>query len=254
MLEASLRLSNPYPVTDTLEVFKGHTASGALSRCYQRFTETGVHIPHEAGFLTSAFLQQTFGRLCSKRLQAGSQVLMTGANTFHTFPTVDNPIRINGYVGKAKINTDKVVGIGYGGIRQMNGLQEEPFAVPENQISFSFDAGLSSRVIVPTDKRHDLATIHGKNRNPIQSLIGKKSVVPYTRTVRTKAVERLFIPPIGSTDNTHGTDSPLRSQSKFSTNTVIARVMQACPARCLQGKRSTGYRVTRRIELSHRPA
>lgn len=103
---ASLRLPNPYPVTDAAQVFQSDTASGAFGLLHELLGDAVVHVGCEASLLARQGFETTPGGLRSFGLQTGTDSIMPTAQTTDVSAGVEFSVAVHGDVGNAEIDAD----------------------------------------------------------------------------------------------------------------------------------------------------
>jgi len=108
MVGAPLSLSNRYPITDALQIFKSDTAPGAFGLRNQPFADHMVHVCGEPRFLVSPLLQEPLRRLGALLLKPCPQLRVTLPQAVDLSTRVCFAIGVGSEVHDAEVNAKKV--------------------------------------------------------------------------------------------------------------------------------------------------
>lgn len=104
-------LSNRYPVTDSLQIFKGYPASGVFSLFNNPLADDVVNVICHSTFFAPPFFEQPFGRFSSFALEFLSQFGVALTEVIQVIASISVAIRISGNIFYAKVNADKFINI-----------------------------------------------------------------------------------------------------------------------------------------------
>ncbi len=133
----TLRLSSPYPVADTRQIFKSNSAFGALGRFDKLFADLVVHIFGKPSFFTRQFFSSAFGRFCTFCLQPFSLPSAPFPDRIDLISGKLFTVRGSGNVGDPHVYPDKIIHIHWIRFVYITGGKQVKISFNQNKITFS---------------------------------------------------------------------------------------------------------------------
>lgn len=147
-----------YPSANTLEVFKGNTASGAFSIQYDSLGDAVVGVLLIPRLFAGELAQSPLGSLRAPLLQPGASLLVVSAGAFNVGTGIDLAVTIDGQGDDAEINAKPILGLEFLGLRDVAGDREYPLAPDMAQIDFPLAEGHQCLLVLAHKDRNDHAT------------------------------------------------------------------------------------------------
>jgi len=237
---SSLVASNCNPVADTLEVFEGNGASGALRSSYNCFGDAMVYVGGEAPLLTSALFEESFGRSRAFGLEFLAQPTTATAQASDRPARVDGSVRVSENVDNPQIAAQHTCDIRRSGLLNVTSCEQVEASVAVRQVGFSLLGLQQVTLSLSTDKRDGLPSVHGPDRDfghrnlPAQNTIIIRNAACGAERALGFAVEFVGISNLG-----YDSHRKLGRQGKLIPHGVIAgfmdgplteRLMFPCPS------------------------
>jgi hypothetical protein len=149
-----LTLAEPYPLADSLEVFKDDPAPGAFSVLYDLFADLVVNTCREALFFLGKVAQYPFGRFGLFSLQAATLSASAVTHSGNDLTAVNIPSAIGSDIDNAGINPEPFVGVKSFWFWQVTSLMDIPFAFAVNQVGFTLRILQQIKLLLTSKERH----------------------------------------------------------------------------------------------------
>ena len=227
MLLSPLAFSNPYPVMNSLQVFKGEPATGALSLFNNILGDYVVYILSKAGFFAFAFLHQAFGRLCSFALQFLSKFRLSLPVIVNLITGKSFSIAVSGNIDNAQVNAQEIIRACLWRLGHINADVEVENTVSIYKISLPLNAPMLKYPVVAKDEGYVNSIGECFNIDGIGLLEFPDPFIIGNCAVFLETVEMFFVGLIAISDFTNHSDSQLRRKAKLVSSIVIAELMQA---------------------------
>lgn len=247
-----LAMPNRYPVTDAAQVFQGDSASGAFSLCNKTLTDDMVDVAHKAFFLTGALLQETLTSLRALGLQLRPQFSVTFSQPIDLTARIVLPIRVGGDIDDTKINPKKAVrliGRWFWGIHHYSEVEH---TVSQDKVCLPDLAVETSSLVSADASRDDLATGKSKDRNSIQPLPGKDTLVKHYSRVRRKFGQTRSVTLECLRNFTDSSNGHLRREFVGIPSILVHSFLESKFVSSAKAKRHFGNVITSLVEPFHR--
>lgn len=159
-MSRSLRLPNPYPITNTGQIFHSDTAMGVLSLHDNGLAQVVIHGFLKARLLTTHLFQSAVGTFRSNRLKDIASFLIPLTPCFQLFAAKYNAIGIGGEIDNAKVNAKPVNWVILVGFNDFANLVKIKLFVSIDKVSFAKAMLQKLLLFGATDKGDALTTIH----------------------------------------------------------------------------------------------
>src|SRR5690606_5194490 len=160
MQVVALRATEPYPSTDTRQIFEGNAASGAFRFFDNLLADLVVHITRKACFLARQTTQDASSRASGLGLQSPTLAAATLADTKHIRTSERCAIARGGNLDDAHIDAKPLVRVKAVIFDDIAGLVQVPFAIAIDQIRFTLQRLKHLALTFATHKGDALATLH----------------------------------------------------------------------------------------------
>ena len=160
-----LALTKPYPFADPFEVFQNYPAPGAFSVLDDLFADLVIYICGKAPFFAGKISKDTRRRFSLFGLQAATLAASTVTHGIDDSPAVDCAIAVGGDVDNTTINTQPLIGVEANRFGQIASLMDVPFAIAQNQVSFTLRILKQVKLFLSSHKGHLQTTVERPDRN-----------------------------------------------------------------------------------------
>jgi len=227
MQNRALALPSRYPFADTLEIFKGDTASGVLSGFHDLLRDNVVDIGCIAPFLTRQALQLAAGAIGLLALQLFTQTAVTVTNILDALALMKCLVTIYRDVGDTYVDTQKFIGFDFWRFFNIAGLEQVELAIAINQIAFATKPLQERKLLFTAHKRHFLSSTHRPNTDDLRSeFVGHQAFVEREGGKNLKSALRFIVQLVGVGNFGEHTHNYIRAQAKALTNVFVAQPMQ----------------------------
>lgn len=233
MLLAPLWLLNPYPITDSFEVFKSNAATGAFSLLNNLFGDHMVDISGKPRFFLPTFLKQAFSGLSSFRLKFLSKSGMSGSKVIDAAPRKMFAVAVSCNIDNAQVNAKKVVGLAFRWFGHFDTNIEIELPVAVNQVSLPACSADVQVPVIAENKGYINSAFQCLDIDSIGKLEFPEPVVVNDSAMWFEFMVFLFIALAGISHFTYSPDSHLGSKPKFLTDGIVAKTMQTYMACCM---------------------
>lgn len=250
---ASLRLTNPYPVTDTAEVFQSDPAFGVFSLIHKLLADLVVHIGCKAPFLAGEVLEATARGLRTFRLQPCAYPVVATAQAAHVVAGVERAVTVNGDIGNAKIDAEIAVNVNRFRLVNVACGQQVKLAAHIAEVGLAASGLDQFHIARPGHERDSDASPKRPERNGLLfETVGKNTVIVRDGRVLGKSALAFLTGLIGIGHTRNGTDGHLSRQAELFPNIVIGQLVKRELLEGFGFPRLSRYVVTRGIGAFHR--
>jgi hypothetical protein len=226
VLSSPLAFSNSYPLADASEVFEGNTGRGAFAFLNEILRDDVVDVVSETRFLSLAFPQQAFSRLCVFGLQSACKFTMSVSQIIDVAAGEAFAVAVGRNIDNAQVDTEIVFRFTFGRLRYVNADVK-----PELTISV-YEVGLTPNTlqvylpVIVKDERYVDPIFKRLDVDLIGLLELPEPVVIDYRTVFFESVMLLFVALICFFYLADSADGKLRSKTEFRPDVVVAETVQ----------------------------
>lgn len=253
-----LPLAKPCPVAEALEVFEGNPAPSAFSLGNERFGNDVVDVPAKARLMPRKGFELApdgFGAKSTALatgcclLERPALVVQTHAARLDAFPGVPIAIAVRGDVRHAEIDAQKVRRRCLGAFWQINGHEQEPFAVlAAHKITLPLGSRKTFGLVAAHDDRHQDTTGECQQRHAIDAPKAHQALIVRDGCERAKARALGFVPLVSLADLRNAAHGHLRRQAEAFAQGGVIELLQRDLVGRFPGKRFSCQPVRCRVE------
>lgn len=214
--------SGPDPRSNASQFLDGNSTIRAFGGLDYAFGNCVINVASKVCLALAAFLQETFGGLCSFALQLSAKGAVAIANLIQMGARIVRSIGVVGNLYNSHIHTETVHRLNLLVFRDIDSDVKEPLSVAENQVGLAARVCEQSALLLAAYKRHlgspvERPDAHG-GRNQIQ---GKYAGVVSNTAVFAKHALNLFIQLVGVNDLGVEEADDLSGQRELVTNLAV---------------------------------
>ena len=227
MQRCSLTATNFYPLTDTLEVFQGNGATGALRSFNDAFRDNMVNVAGKTTFLAPPLLEQPAGRLGTLTLQSLAQLAMPVAQAVDLPAGVGVAIRVSSDIDYAQVATEHALHVTRRQLFDIAGGEQIECSINVGEITLALSVGKQLPLVLAADERDGLATGNRPDRDGASSKVPAQNAVVIGDAAH--RAERALCGPVEFVGIGHfgeATHHDLSGQAKMFLDIIIARMVE----------------------------
>jgi hypothetical protein len=141
---------------DPLQVFQGDATAGAYSLGDDPLADHMIDVGGKPRLCPAAFAKQPLGALGALALELLPQPAVSVTDPVHVRPTVSGTVTAGGDVDDPKVHTEHPHRALLGLLRDLAGRQQQPAAVPEQQITLAASGCQQPPLVSPAGEAHVL--------------------------------------------------------------------------------------------------
>ena len=164
--------SGPDPRSNASQFLDGNSTIRAFGGLDYAFGNCMINVASKVCLALAAFLQETFGGLCSFALQLSAKGAVAIANLIQMGARIVRSIGVVGNLHDSHVHSETVHGLDLFVFGNVHCDAQKPFALAENQVGLTARVCEQSALLLAADKRHLRSPVerpdtHGR-RNQIQ--------------------------------------------------------------------------------------
>ena len=168
---ASVFAPSREPLSNPRQIFDDNTARGVFGSLDDRFRDNVIDVLAEASFLARDPLELLFRPLRIPFLEPLALQIMLAANLLDRLAGIGVAVAVGRDVRDAEVDADEVGRRHGGGVGDVDGHEQEPFAVrPQNEVGLSLGVGERLGLVLPHHDRDDHTSFERQEADPIDPL------------------------------------------------------------------------------------
>ena len=249
---ATLCLSNRYPGSDALKIFKSNRSFGVFGFRNQLFGDAVVNVLGESGHPTGEFLEMSLGRLRTFALKSGFKRVKPVTGLVDLLTGMDLAIRIHSKILDSKIDSKRAFWIVRGLLGYLDHRAKVEDTFDEYQIDLAPDPVHPDLLVIPDLSRDKLPALESRQRNGFQPFPGEDALVIDHRTIQPKLRFDGLVSLVGFNNFGDSPDSKLSRKTELLSDVVVGGFMDFNLVGLADRERNSCDIVTRFIEAVHR--
>ena len=227
MQTATLRPTNRYPSSDSLEVFKGDPSLGAFGLSHYLLGDHMVHIPFEPRLFSRETLEMTLRTLGPTALKVCFESGVSLSDLIHLFSRVVFPIAVIGEIHQAQVYaqcSNRIIGGFFGGVDSSSKIEN---AISEKKICLSLESVHSSLLVVSYPDGDLDTSLEGEYGGVFESLPAEDPLIVNHCTVSPELAEYVLVSFVGFDDLADGSNGHLGAEPVLLPDPVVDELVES---------------------------